>query len=227
MTHKTSIIIPLYNVKDYFVEAVESALAQTVPVEIIVVDDGSTDGSKFLAEDYADRVKVIHQVNKGLPSARNTGIMNATGTYILPLDADDKLRPTAVERMEKLFEETNVDIVSPSFTCFGLQNHDVILQMREKDSPGLSLDDFKTGNKIGYCSMFRRSDLLEMGGYSPRMIWGYEDLHLTIGLLKRGKKIYTIPEPLWMYRTKANSMIATAQAHNDELMAQIKYDYQF
>lgn len=221
MNHKTSIIIPLYNVKDFFVEAIESALAQTVPVEIIVVNDGSTDGSKFLADDYADRVTVIHQVNKGLPSARNTGIMNATGEYILPFDADDILSPTAVERMEKVFEDTDADIVSPSFTCFGIQNNDVILDMRPE------LDSFKSGNRIGYCSMFRRKDLLEVGGYSPRMIWGYEDLHLTIGLLKKGKKIYTIPEPLWRYRTKQNSMIHTAQAHHDELMAQIRHDHAF
>jgi glycosyltransferase involved in cell wall biosynthesis len=218
---KTSIIIPLFNQKDFFREAVESALAQTVPVEIIVVNDGSTDGSKFLAEEYADRVKVIHQVNKGLPSARNTGIMNATGEYILPLDADDILLPTAVERMEKVFEDTDADIVSPSFTMFGLQNQDVILDMRP------DLDSFKGGNRIGYCSMFRRADLLEMGGYSPRMTFGYEDLALTIGLLRRGKKIYTIPEPLWKYRTKENSMIQTAQAHDAELMAQIKHDYGF
>lgn len=219
--HRTSIIVPLYNQKDYFREAIESALAQTVPVEIIVVNDGSTDGSKFLAEEYADRVKVIHQVNKGLSSTRNTGIMNATGDYILPLDADDILKPAAVERMQKVFEDTEADIVSPSFTCFGIQNNDVILDMRP------DLESFKGGNRIGYCSMFRKSDLLEMGGYSPRMTWGFEDLHLTIGLLKRGKKIFTIPEPLWMYRTKPNSMIHTANEHSAELMAQIRHDYQF
>ncbi len=218
---KTSIIIPAYNVKEYVREAIESALAQTVECEIICINDGSTDGTKFILEEYADRVKVIHQVNKGLPSARNSGIMNATGEYILPLDADDILMPTAVERMEKVFEDTDADIVSPSFTCFGIQNNDVILDMRP------DIESFKSGNRIGYCSMFRRSDLLEMGGYSPRMTYGYEDLALTIGLLRRGKKIYTIPEPLWMYRTKENSMIQTAQAHHDELMAQIKHDYNF
>lgn len=218
---RTSIVIPLFNQKEYFTEAIESALAQTVPVEIIVVNDGSTDGSKFLVDDYLDRVKVVHQVNKGLPSARNTGIMNATGEFVLMLDADDKLLPTAVARVEKVFDDTDADIVSPSFTMFGMQNADVILQMRP------TLDDFKAGNKIGYCSMFKRKDLLAIGGYSPRMIWGYEDLALSIDLLKRGKKIYTIPEPLWMYRTRQNSMLAGAQAHHAELMAQIYHDYQF
>lgn len=218
---RTSIIIPLFNQKDFFVEAIESALAQTTPCEIIVVNDGSTDGSKFLADDYADRVKVIHQVNKGLPSARNTGIMNATTELILMLDADDRLLPIAVERMEKVFDDTDADIVSASFTHFGLNTSDVILQMRP------TLEDFKSGNKIGYCSMFKRSDLLAVGGYSPRMTWGYEDLALTIDLLKRGKKIYTIPEPLWMYRLKPNSMIQVAQAHHEELMSQIHYDFNF
>lgn len=218
---RTSIIIPLFNQKDFFVEAVESALAQTTPCEIIVVNDGSTDGSKFIADDYADRVKVVHQVNKGLPSARNTGIMNATTELVLMLDADDTLLPTAVERMEKVFDDTDADIVSASFTHFGLNTSDVILQMRP------TLEDFKSGNKIGYCSMFKRADLLAVGGYSPRMTWGYEDLALTINLLKLGKKIYTIPEPLWMYRLKQNSMIQTAQAHHQELMAQIHHDFQF
>ena len=218
---RTTILIPAFNVKDYLVEAIDSALAQTTPCEVIVVNDGSTDGTKFICDDYADRVKVVHQVNKGLPSARNAGIMNATTELILMLDADDKLLPTAVERIEKVFDDTDADIVSPSFTMFGLQNQDVILQMRPQ------LEDFKSGNKIGYCSAFKRSDLLMIGGYSPRMIWGYEDLALTIDLLKRGKKIYTIPEPLWLYRIKPNSMLANAQAHHAELMAQIHHDYQF
>lgn len=225
--NRTTIIIPTFNSKDFLAEAIDSALAQTVPCEVIVINDGSTDGSRFILDDYVDRVKIIHQVNKGLPSARNAGIMNATTELILMLDSDDKLLPTAVERIEKVFDDTDADIVSPSFTQFGLQSGDIILQMREKDKPGLTLDDFKSGNKIGYCSAFKRADLLAVGGYSPKMIWGYEDLALTIDLLKRGKKIYTIPEPLWMYRIKPNSMLANAQAHHAELMAQIYHDYQF
>ncbi len=218
---RTTCVIPTFNQKDFLAEAIDSALAQTVPCEIIVVNDGSTDGSRFILDEYADRVKVIHQVNKGLPSARNTGIMNATGELILMLDSDDKLLSTAVERIEKVFDDTDADIVSPSFTMFGQQGGDVILMMRPQ------LDDFKSGNKVGYCSAFKKADLLAIGGYSPRMIWGYEDLAMTIDLLKRGKKIYTIPEPLWMYRIKPNSMLANAQAHHAELMAQIFHDYQF
>lgn len=218
---RTSIIIPLFNQAQFLKEAVDSALAQTVPVEIIIVNDGSTDGGKFLADEYAEQgVKVVHQVNKGLASARNTGIMHATGEFVLPLDADDILLPTAVERIEKVFDEVkDATVVAPSFTQFGKAEGDVILMMRP------NFHDFKTGNKVGYCSAIRRSALLECGGYSPRMTWGFEDYHLWFDLLKRGKLIYTIPEPLWLYRVREGSMISVANQHANELIAQITKDH--
>lgn len=219
---RTTICVPLYNQKDFVKEAIDSALAQTVPVKIIVVDDGSTDGGRFVLDDYEGKIEVISQVNKGLSSARNTALMNTETEFFLPLDADDALLPTAVERLEKVMDEVKeADIVAPSFTTFGTSAQDVILMMRPQ------WDDFKSGNKIGYCSLFRTKDLKAIGGYSPRMTWGYEDLAMTIDLLKRGKKIFTIPEPLWRYRTKENSMIHVAQAHHAELMAQIAKDYGF
>ena len=87
------------------------------------------------------------------------------------------------------------------------------------------LEDFKTGNRIGYLSAIRRSVLLEVGGYSPRMIEGYEDLALTCLLLSKSKKLITIPEVLWLYRTKAESMYTkiTPEIHR-KLIAQINHD---
>lgn len=217
---KTSIVIPLFNQKEFLPEAIESALAQTTRAEIILIDDGSTDGGRFVADDYVERgVKVIHQVNKGLSAARNTGIMNASGDYVVFLDSDDVLLPTYVERIEKVFEDTDADVVSPSFTQFGGVQGDVILMPRP------SFDDFKTGNRVGYCSAIKRSALLECGGLSPRMTWGFEDYHLWFDLLKRGKKLYTIPEPLWKYRVRSNSMISVANQHSAELIAQIIKDH--
>lgn len=216
---KVTIGIPCYNQAEYVKEAIESALAQTVECEIIVVNDGSTDTSRFEIDDYADRIKVIHQVNKGLPAARNTAIMNATGDYFLPLDADDTLEPTCVERIIKVIEDTNADVISPSFKQFGKADGLVLLMMRP------TLDDFKTGNRVGYCSAIRVSALKEVGGYSPRMIWGYEDYHLWFNLLMRGKTIVTIPDYLWNYRVKEFSMMNVAVQHNDQLIGQIKKDF--
>lgn len=213
-----SIVIPTYNQQDTLEETLNSALNQTVSCEIIVVNDGSTDNTKIILDEYADRVKVIHQTNRGLPSARNTGIMNATGDYILPLDSDDLLEPTCVERILKVAEDTDADVIAPSFKTFGLQEQSVLLQMRP------TLEDFKGGNRLGYCAAIKRSVLLEVGGYSARMVWGFEDLHLWVTLLRLGKSVVTIPDFLWKYRTKQFSMLTTANQHAVELRSQIEKD---
>ena len=215
-----SVVIPTFNQADTLSQTIESVLDQTrLPKnEIIVVIDGSKDGSLTIAKSYD--VKVISQVNKGLSSARNTGIMNATGDWILFLDSDDILKPNCLERIEQVINKNpDADIVAPSFKEFGVRDTEIILM----ENP--TIKDFIVANRIGYFSAIRRSALLEVGGYSPRMIYGYEDLHLWFDLLSRGKKLVTIPEMLVLYRTKPNSMIHTAMAHHAELMNQIRKDF--
>ena len=218
---KISIIIPSYNQAQYLNSSISSALEQTVKAhEIIVIDDGSTDNSLEIARSYESLgVKVISQVNKGLSAARNTGIMNATGDYIFPLDADDMLLENAIERITEIAEQTDADIISPSFKCFGITQNEIILIQNP------TIEDFKVANRIAYCSAIKREALLEVGGYSPKMIWGYEDLHIWFDLLNRGKKLVTIQEILWLYRTKEKSMIHDAIAHHQELMGQIIKDF--
>lgn len=211
-----SIVVPVFNQAEYLTEAIQSALDQTVKCEIIVINDGSTDKSLEVAQSFP--VKIVNQINKGLASARNTGIMNATGDYILPLDADDVLLETCVEKILSVIEQTNADIVAPSFKQFGTLNSVIILD------PNPTLEMFKTANRIGYFSAIRREALLEVGGYSPKMIYGYEDYALWIDLLKRGKILKTILEPLVLYRTKQNSMIHHAIMHHDELVQQMVKD---
>lgn len=217
---EVTVVIPSYNQQEFLPDAIESALGQTLKGEVIVVDDGSTDHSLDIAKGYAQYgVKVVSQVNKGLPSARNTGIMNATGNYILFLDADDILNDDCVEKLLKVAKRTKADVTAPSFKTFGTTNELVILM----DSP--TVEDFKVANRIGYCSLIKKSTLLELGGYSPRMVFGYEDLHLWFNMFARDKLIVTVPDVLWLYRTKEKSMIHEAQEHHEELMTQIYKDF--
>lgn len=224
---KFSIIIPVYNYAHYLSEAVGSALAQTIPSEVIIVNDGSTDNSLEVAQSYESRgVKVINQVNKGLPSARNTGIMNATSDFILFLDADDILLGDCIEKIIegiKRWEEkfnNYPDIIAPSFKEFGTRDREVILL----GTP--LIKDFTTANRLGYFSAIKKSVLLEVGGYSPKMAKGYEDYHLWFDILKRGHKVLTLQDILVLYRVKENSMLVEAQKyHHEELMAQIKKDH--
>jgi glycosyltransferase involved in cell wall biosynthesis len=222
-----SVVIPSYNQAEYLADAIESAYNQTNPPhEIIVVDDGSTDGSLEIAERYKfskyplieSPVKVIKQVNKGLPSARNTGIMNATGDYIMFLDADDILMEHALERIHAEILGSNADIVAPSFKCFGKSNETMILQ-------GFTMEHLKEANRLGYFCAVRRSALLAVGGYNPRMKYGWEDYDLWFDLFKRRYSISILQEVLVLYRVKEKSMITEANAHSEELWAQIKKNH--
>lgn len=223
---KITIGIPAYKQDEFLADAIESALAQTYKdIEIIVVNDGSPDKTKSIAESYIPlslgKLKVINQANKGLASARNTAIMNMTGDYFLPLDSDDILMENCVERIVETIQKTGADIVAPSIRCFGLGHNDTIL------IPEPSFDDFKAGNRLAYCSAIKKEALLECGGYSPRMdaLGGWEDLHLWYDLMERGKRIVTIPEPLVMYRTKEESMWTKTKGNEEKLWAHIIKDF--
>ena len=118
-----SVVIPCYNYGQYLAEALESALNQThSPIEVIVVDDGSTDSTPDVCREYANRVKVVRQQNGGLPSSRNRGIQVAKGMFIAFLDADDILEPTYLERTLRAFHENadlSIGFVYTQMTLFG------------------------------------------------------------------------------------------------------------
>lgn len=212
--------IPVYNQGEFLADAIESVLNQTVPCELIVVNDGSLDRSLEVANMYAAKgVKVINQVNKGLSSARNTAIMNMQGDYFLPLDADDMLLEHCVEKMEAAIKKFHPDVVASSFKQFGVANEEVLLTQVP------TLADFKQANRIGYFSAIKKEALLEVGGYSPRMTWGYEDYHLWFDLFKRGKNLCVISDILMLYRTKEISMLTEANKHSEELLTQIMKDH--
>lgn len=212
-----SIVIPVWNHEQYLADAIQSALDQTVECEVVVVNDGSTDKSLEVARRFP--VEVIDQINKGLSSARNAGIMNATGDYIFFLDSDDIMQENCIEKIIQKIEETNADVVAPSLKEFGFSSNEVVLM------PNPTLADFRTGNRIGYCSAVRTSALKEVGGFSPRMTWGWEDYSLWVDLLKKGKTMATIPEVLVLYRTKEKSMYTESLEHKDELNAQLAKDH--
>ena len=119
---KISIIVPCYNADKWITETLDSLLAQTYKdIEIIVVDDGSTDKSLEIVCDYIqkdNRIRLIQQVNAGVSAARNNGVENATGEYIAFCDADDYLNNEAYEQMIDTLEQNDADIVFCEFERF-------------------------------------------------------------------------------------------------------------
>jgi glycosyltransferase involved in cell wall biosynthesis len=120
---RASVVVPVYNVLPYLDECLTSACGQSMgDLEVICVDDGSTDGGgqacdAWVAKDA--RVRVVHKANGGLSSARNAGVDAAQGEYVFFLDADDALEPDALARICAVFEKTGADVVTFGATCFG------------------------------------------------------------------------------------------------------------
>ena len=112
---KISVIIPVYNVENYLRQCLDSIINQTLKeIEIICINDGSTDSSKQILEEYAlkdERIKIINQKNKGVSAARNTGIDAATGEYIGFVDSDDWVKLDAYEKLYNKITREDVDIV--------------------------------------------------------------------------------------------------------------------
>lgn len=121
-----SIIVPVYQVKEYLDECVESLLAQTYTnLELLLVDDGSTDGSGEICDRYAvkdDRVRVVHQENQGPSAARNAGLDCAKGKYVAFVDSDDIVLPDFIEVLYELMRNYQADIATCTYVKCTIKN---------------------------------------------------------------------------------------------------------
>lgn len=119
---KVTIVVPVYNVSEFLNECIDSLVSQTyVNLEIILINDGSTDKSGSICDDYAckdDRIRVIHQTNKGVSSARNAGINTASGEWIMFVDGDDILTPHAIKNLVTIASQTNADCTAGMIRAF-------------------------------------------------------------------------------------------------------------
>ncbi|MBR1605485.1 MAG: glycosyltransferase family 2 protein [Alphaproteobacteria bacterium] len=194
---KVSIIIPCYNHGKYVDEAVASCLNQTYQdIEIIIVNDGSIDAmtNELLSHYQKPKTRVITTQNQGLAMARNTGIQAAKGVYILPLDADDRIAPTYIEKAVKILDTNpKIGIVYCNAEFFGAQQGIWSL-------PEYSLATELNGNCLFCTSLFRKEAWEQVGGYKKEMKYGWEDYEFWLSLLEKGCEVYKIPEVLFYYR---------------------------
>jgi glycosyltransferase involved in cell wall biosynthesis len=201
-----SVVIPCYNDGEYLAEAVESVLNQTYQeFEIIIVDDGSTDESSLAQLNGLEhsKIQVLHTRHGGLANARNTAINAARGTYILPLDADDRVAETYLEQAVSVFDSSeNVGIVYSKAELFGEQ-------CGLWNLPPYHFPEILLGNVIFSSAFFRKRDWAAVNGYNPNMIYGWEDYDFWLSIIELGREVVRIPETLFFYRKRPNSMIRT------------------
>ncbi len=197
-----SVIMPCYNQGQYLEAAVESLLAQTyTDFETIIINDGSTDETtvRLLQTWQQPHCLVLHTPNQGPSAARNTGIQQAQGQFILPLDADDRIAPTFLEKTVPILEtQPEVGIVYTQADLFGDQTG-------RFDLPPYRFPDILLGNMIFNTSLYRKADWEKIGGYNPNMVWGWEDYDFWLALLELGREVVQLPEVLYFHREVAQS----------------------
>jgi O-antigen biosynthesis protein len=195
-----SVVIPCYNYGKYVEEAIDSVLNQTFQnLEIIIVDDGSTDHDtiELLRKLSKPKTRIIRTSNQGPSAARNNGIREAKGKYICCLDADDMLKPTYIEKCIILMEEGNLDVAYSWMKEFG--NSNLIWQTTE-----FELENLIRANCCIVSAVFKRSIWNNIGGYDETM-QGYEDWDFWVNVAKNGGRGGLINEPLFLHRRHGKS----------------------
>jgi len=207
---EVSVIIPCYNQGHYLHEAIDSVFGQTFSdLEIIVVDDGSTDSATCLILETLNRsrTKLIKRPNGGLAAARNTGIRAASGRFILPLDCDDMLAPDYLRKAVSAMEASpERGIVYCHAEKFGAENGPWKL-------PPYSRWRMLLGNIIFCSALYRRSDWECAGGYDETLRRGWEDWDFWLSLLELGRDVHCIPEVGFYYRKHEHSMATGMGGH--------------
>ena len=209
-----SVIVPVYNVESYVAECIESIQNQTyMNLEIILVNDGSTDASGDICDKYAaydERIQVIHKENAGVSAARNTGIESANGDYIGFVDSDDYIAPTMYEDMLKLMAEHDLDIIE----CTAFRNNG---------------DTNIEGCNDGSLEIFNRDEALKMAMYDCFVaVWSqlykrrvisdvrfpvgrkFEDSAVSYLFIANTKRVGHINCCLYYYRLNPNSTTQTS-----------------
>ncbi|RTY84399.1 glycosyltransferase [Flavobacterium sp. GSP27] len=211
-----SIVIPCYNDSQYVEQSVLSALNQTYTnIEVIIVDDGSNIETKAVLRKIGPKVtKLITQENKGQSTARNNGIREAAGEYILVLDSDDFFEPSFAEKAFAVFlEHQNTKIV----TCYANLIFEKEKSFIYKPNGGDVASFLYSNNALG-SAMFKKEDWQMSGGYDENMRQGFEDWEFYIRLLQKGGLAKVVEEPLYHYRKRNNTTTQRANAVKYQLL---------
>jgi glycosyltransferase involved in cell wall biosynthesis len=198
-----SIIVPCYNQEHYIAECLDSVILQTYKNwECIVIDDGSIDNTKMIVEKFTkidSRITYYYQANSGVCVARNIAIAKSKGKYILPLDGDDKIGNTYIEKAVTLMQnDENLSVVYCNAEYFGQRTGKWIL-------PPYSFKMLLSKNILFSSCVFRKVNFDKTNGYDVNMRTGLEDWEFWIALLNDKSKVFCINELLFFYRINTNS----------------------
>ena len=196
-----SVIIPVYNGEKFVASSIESVLNQSYRlIEIIVINDGSTDGTQEILNHFAEKIIVIQQKNAGQADARNHGLTIAKGKYIALLDSDDLFAPEKLKSQISFLKKGNLDMVCTNFETIDALN----TKLKNISAPHFhasnALTTFITGNFICTSTLlFKKEWIQKVGNFDTKMK-GTEDGDLWFRMLLDGARLDVIREPLVKYR---------------------------
>ena len=211
-TPDVSIIVPVYNVEKYLRECVDSLIRQTLKnIEIILVDDGSSDSSGAICDEYAQkdlRVKVIHKKNEGLFNARKTGAEAAQANFIGFVDSDDWITDNAFEKLSKGIIQADFSFSTAVFYVYSnrietsgeILKNDGYTVLDKTQAP-----EYRRSNCNG---IFLKDKFLEAISDMPAF-FSHEDWAISAKYFSLIKTIYIVPEPLYYYRMRKSSLSHT------------------
>ena len=227
---EVTVIIPLHNYAHYVTEALDSVFAQTLAViDLVVVDDASTDASLSVAKDWLTRheqrfgraLLIRNRANAGLGLTRNVGFANAETRYVLPLDADNVLLPNCAARCLEAIEASGAAFVYPSLQTFGEVDEETGAVFSNLPFDPLRL---VAGNYIDATALVRVAAWASVGGYD-NVRYGWEDYDFWCRLAERGWFGEHVPEVLARYRVHGASMLKTQteiRANKEALVADLR-----
>jgi glycosyltransferase involved in cell wall biosynthesis len=209
-TPAVSLIMAAYNAAEHIGEALASAFAQEWrPLEVVVVDDGSTDGTAEIVRRYPD-VVYVHQENRGPSAARNAAVERSTGDFVANFDSDDLLPPTRIgDQVGFLLAHPDVGAV------FGRQEWMNAPDWMARDAVYGDVDGIPLSSV-----MFRREVFFALGGYDTTFVHG-EDMDLLIRMRERGIEYHVIPE-IVLYRRYQPSSLTGGRAPQEPLLRSLR-----
>ena len=227
-----SVIVPIYNVEKYLSKCIDSIINQTYKyLEIILVNDGSTDDCKNICDDYKkkdSRIIVFHQENKGLSSAKNKGLELATGDLIGFVDGDDYIEPTMYEKLLNNMHKYNSDMSICDF-------NNIINNIKKSNKINSNILEFQTSGKEKYNNMYNSYSIIAFVSwnkfYKKELFYNvrypngkyYEDVNSICNILNEAKSISYIIEPLYNYVYRKDSIVNRfSLKHFDKILASDK-----
>lgn len=219
-----SVIVPVYNVFPYLKDSLDSVINQTYSrMEIVIVDDGSNDGSEKICDEYKEkdtRITVIHQRNGGLSAARNTGLEVVHGDLIAFLDSDDAYLPNMLETMIRMMTDTDADIVvCEYYIChtverMNVEEHDnrLLLSNGEYNTQDALVCFFHGGINNSVWNKLYKRHLFDGIRFNEGHV--FEDKGLMPYLIEKARKVTVISRPLILYRKRPDSITVTPSEEN-------------